>query len=397
MSHLNKIEEFQSEFKKRLNVVSSPEDISIPSFFVSLLESSDDLIEFSFGKLGLKLKSLFKTIDISHPEILSFLDKISKDQKDFADKCFELLKLAEYAKSNGLLKIIPEIGQQIIRANLSKQMLKELDAINNNRMYVRLLVDSDMRQQIRMTKRMQTIDLSLIYKKGDEVWISLPDSFEKFLRFESAYKDEIEKAERKAQRYLQLGCSSLAKEINKSIEDFREHVNHSYFGFNRVTMTNASVILAKSLNFNFVAETDIVHANYGVLKKNGTITVPRNFFSNFDLNSSDFHYEPRVYPYHELFDLASEDTKKTIEVLESFPEAGFKPIFDHFGIIVPSIKFPHLKQKLYTFLDENGILQSYNEREDAIRSLDRMLIRENHFRPIILGERDGKCYFICYL
>lgn len=403
MFKLTKVQKLQSEFMRRLFISSSPEKFLVPSILPIIAQSSDDLIEFGLGKIGLKLKDLLESVDSTHPEIINFLDGIIADDQAFSRNCIEILKIAEFARSNNLLNVVPEFGRQIIKTNISRQIIKQLDSPKNNRMYVRLLPDPEERQKIRTSKRLQSIDLAWIYKKGDEVWNSLPENFDKFLRFDSAYQDQIEQAERKAQRYLQLGCESLASEINKSIVEFKENMHQAYFGFNRITMTNASVILAKSLGFNFSIEKNVIQDSCEVLKTNGAITVPREFFGELNFYSDAmnqreilFDYEPRVYPYHELSDLASEQVKQTIEVLESFPDAGNKPIFDHFGIIVPSVKLFQLHEKLYTFLDENGVLQSYNEREDAVRSLDRILIKKNCFHPVIMGERDGKCYFICY-
>ena len=400
-----KVQQLQSEFMRRLVLSSSNGKFIVPSVLPIITQSSDDLIEFGLGKIGLKLKDLLESVDSTHPEIVNFLEGIIADDQVFSQNCIELLKIAEFAKANNLLNIVPEFGRQIIKTNISRQIIKQLDAPKNNRMYVRLLTDPEERQEIRMTKRLQFIDLAWIYKKGDEVWNSLPENFDKFLRFDSAYQDQIEQAERKAQRYLQLGCESLYEEIKKSIVEFKENMQQAYFGFNRITMTSAAVILAKSLAFNFSIETNVIHDSCGALRTNGMITVPREFFGelNFDPDATnqreglfDYFYEPRVYPYHELSDLASDQVKQTIEILECFPDAGNKPIFDHFGIIVPSVRFPHLHEKLYTFLDENGVLQCYNDREDAVRSLDRILIKKNCFHPVIVGERDGKCYFICY-
>ena len=38
----------------------------------------------------------------------------------------------------------------------------------------------------------------------------------------------------------------------------------------------------------------------------------------------------------------------------------------------------------------------YTSKDDALKSLDRILIKGNYIYPILVGERDGKCYFISY-
>ena len=94
------------------------------------------------------------------------------------------------------------------------------------------------------------------------------------------------------------------------------------------------------------------------------------------------------------------NVRETISLLEAFPDAGGKPIFDHFGVIVPGISFPTTKivniTTLYSFLDERGIVQSYSTREEAIKSLDLILIKNEYFHGVLVGEKDGKCFFISY-
>jgi hypothetical protein len=119
-----------------------------------------------------------------------------------------------------------------------------------------------------------------------------------------------------------------------------------------------------------------------------------DFIAVTKLNS--YSYEPRVYPLHEFSDILSSNIEKTIELLENFPDAGNKPIFDHFGIIVPGVSYPAPKQILYRFLDESKSVQSYVVREDALKALDKILIKGQYLYAILVGEKDGKCYFISY-
>ena len=112
---------------------------------------------------------------------------------------------------------------------------------------------------------------------------------------------------------------------------------------------------------------------------------------------ASYFYEPKVYPFHELKDVASDEVNSVIKFLEHFPEANNKPIFDHFGVIVPSVNFPTCSSNnMFSIRDENGIIQSYSLRYEAIKSLDLILIKGKYFSPILVGEREGKCYFLSY-
>lgn len=419
-SWLCKVLEVQREFLRRLSKHEPPVQHYVPALLSKIVEADSDLLDITLGSLGQKLQLFARNVDFQHPEITSIFDGLIADDQTFAQECLELLTLGQFAKENHLHRIIPHLGRVVTKESISKNVLRKIDTPQNNRMHVRLLADPDERLEIRMTKRMQVIDLQGVYKKGEEMWNAQPDTFKKFLRFDTAYQDDILVAEKKAVRYEELGCISLASEVKKSIAMFREHMEQAYYGFNRITMTSVAIILAKSLGYKFIPASDITHAAYGTFRKEAKITVPQKFFGKFNFDpesnftfqthishligspiftqkpSVDYDFEPRVYPLHELYDIATQNVKDTIAILEAFPDAGNKPIFDHFGVIVPGINFPFFKENLYTYLDENGIVHSYKNKEEASKSLDRTLIKGKHFHPIIVGERDGKCYFICY-
>jgi hypothetical protein len=405
-----KVIDLQSEFMKRLIHHESPPQYSVPSLLRRISECDEDLLNIAFGNFGQKLRLFTQKVDLEHPEILSVFDGAIADDQDFSKDCMEILSLAKFAKDNNLNRIISALGN-ITKEALSKNIIKKID-VPSNRMHVRLVKNAIEREEIRMTKRMQIIDLHAVYKKGREAWDCQPDNFTKFLRFDAAYQDDLSIAEKKAQRYEQLGCTSLAGEIRKNIQSFKEHIEQLYYGFNRITMTNAALILAKSHGFEYSQETSV----FGQIKLEGKITVPRNFFGSYNFDPHDilefssllsqtanssynatqpFNYEPRVYPLHEFYKIASDDVKNTIAILESFPDAGNKPIFDHFGIIVPGISAPFLNDKS-SFLDESGVMYSFKSKEDAIKSLDFILIKGKYIYPLIVGDKDGKCYFISY-
>ena len=92
-------------------------------------------------------------------------------------------------------------------------------------------------------------------------------------------------------------------------------------------------------------------------------------------------YCPVVLPLHEV----AEKPEKIVEVinrLESFPEAANKPIFDHYIVLVPAFAVVDLG------------------RHGEIKSQDTpdywQLIKKGECVPLLIGEKDGKCYFICY-
>lgn len=411
-----KILNIHKEFLQRLSKHNPPIVKSTPLILTHILEYDEEILEFALGKIGQKLRLFADKVDFSHPEIITVFDGILADDQEFSKDCLEILLLAKFAKEHHLIKILPLIGKIITKDSILKNTIKKIDVPQYNRMNIRFLKDPIEREEIRLTKKMQTIDLQILFgkeEKGEEVWITQPDSFNKFLRFDTAYQDDLNFAEKKALRYEELGCNILAQEIRKSIEIFNEHIEQSHYGFNRITMTNAAVILAKSMGFN-----------YSRAENGSQITVNRKFFGKYNLDpdqklefnpyvsevagvpifnvkqSDDFFvYQPRVYPLHELWDLAGTEIRDVISLLENFPDAGGKPIFDHFGVIVPGItplKNKKSSDEEYTFLDENGIIRIFSSYKSAAKDLDVTLIKGNYIHPILIGEKDNKCYFLNY-
>lgn len=403
--YVNKVLNFQDEFFKRLKIVEPISKNKLPELFLKLNDYDEELIRLGLGDIGLKLKSFIQQVDLAHPEISNVFDGILADNQAFSLFCRELLILANYAKQDNLTLILPLLNQCLYKEH--KTLIRKIDAPSANRINVRFLKNSEEREQVRCSKKMQSIDLQGIYKKGKNFWDSQPNNFARFLRFDTGYQEEIKKAEKKAKRYEELGCISLAEEVRRTMDLFREHTECNYFGFNRITMTTASVILAKSLNYSYVENRDV-----------DGIVVNRKVFYNFnpetpiefnpyvsslvgnttftDRPQTPYNYEPRIYPYHEFSSIASDETKNIICHLENFPDVGDKPIFDHFGVIVPGVEFPLKKSNSFTFLDKAGIVQEFNLREEAVKALDIVLIKDKDIYPVIIGEKDGKCYFVSY-
>ena len=71
-----------------------------------------------------------------------------------------------------------------------------------------------------------------------------------------------------------------------------------------------------------------------------------------------------------------------IDHLESFPDAAGKPIFDHYLILTPSFARVNIDKR------GNTSVKATPNYWD--------LIKNNECVPILLGECNGKCYFICY-
>jgi hypothetical protein len=388
--------------------VETPEQTEIP-LLTRILECDPESVELALGKFGQKFRAFVEAVDSQHPHVKSLFEEMFADDSEFCQEVTELLELAEFAIQKKLTKVLTNIGGKIVtREKLCRAVIKTIDSPFNNRCRIRLLRTREDRDKVRADKRTQPIDLGTVTKKGEEVWASQPDSFDNFIRFSTAYQEEIALAEKKALRYEKLGCTGLGKQIRDSIELFKTQVHEVYYGFNRITMTNAAVILAKSLKYKLIA-------TWPQEKRTYKIFVPGSVFAGYDFEvdpsyvpymtstgepvkvkraNESFEYEPRVYPIHKLWHIAPPSVVKIIDHLEAFPKACGKAIFDSYAVVVPGVAYP--RGDTLSIIGVDGTKQDFNSREETVQALDIALIQKNYITPVLLGEKDGKCFFVSF-
>jgi hypothetical protein len=103
-------------------------------------------------------------------------------------------------------------------------------------------------------------------------------------------------------------------------------------------------------------------------------------------------YHPCAFPLWQLWDKASDKIKEVISHLDAFPEAGGRPIFDHFVVVVPGTEPP-----------KNAVGFTYKNTASTSQSFPENLFRLNYSLAVnrcvssaVMGEKDGRCYFICF-
>lgn len=297
-------------------------EIELPELVYCLLATPPNIGELALGKAGRKLIEFISKIDLEHPDVLCVLGEILHNDLNFRQQILEAIELAE--KNKHLL----------ISANFHKLVDRnKLKSIQND-FATRLLKFSKDRNAIRKQRCVELVNLETFYKKGSEIWNRQPTDFKAFNRYNIPYLEDIEYFENEVDRYEELGCETIASKITNEIRKLRANISERYYGFNRITVTTAAIILAKMHGYKLKTQWDI-HDN-----KKTTIT----------------GYEPKIYPIHEMTHTASNSMLELISHLDSFPETGGKPLFDDFILLVPDVESC----------------------------------------PILLGERDRKSYWLCY-
>jgi len=114
-----------------------------------------------------------------------------------------------------------------------------------------------------------------------------------------------------------------------------------------------------------------------------------------------FNYQPRMYPlllWAEKNPLP-ETLQKIMNGVEKLRSLNEMPFFDYYWVLVPSLSVQHpiiqkTKDNFSLRIDNETVI--YNKAADAEFALDTFLVKKNQIIPIVIGERDGKCYFVSH-
>ncbi len=186
----------------------------------------------------------------------------------------------------------------------------------------------------------------------------------------------------------------IAGKFSYDIEKIKSFITDRYYGFIRIKLVDAAIILGKSMGFSCRAGRQIVVPK--------SLFEPDNLFWNKSQvsDSSYFGYSPHTYPLPQFEAPIPEKTQRILDMVENYPCIGNKPIFDHYWVVCPSISVGYnelnYKWKLSSKGEQQGLLSHELAIPRHLAEIDFYLTTENVFRPIVLGEKDGKCFFLSY-
>jgi hypothetical protein len=302
-----------------------------------ILKYNPDVVSLSLGQFGTTLYNFSKNLDFDHFGVVDI-----PIEESLSEKLCQILELVSYAIDHNLNEAIFGISKFY-----TKSIANELH--NLDKKFVRLIKNNDLKNEIRKNKKSCNVSLITFYEKARLIWDSLPDDFTIFSRYSEEYKQMIRSAEIMAQRYKEIGCDDLFENIQKSIKSTQESMEDVYQGFHRISIKNAAIILAKVNRFNLIK------------KQMPNIVDKQNYL--IYLNNSI--YSPKIYP---LFEFESIYTERVHNLLGELENPSF---FDYYMVMVPSV-------------------------DSMTKENDMDSIKEKNIIPIVIGEKDGKCYFISY-
>lgn len=404
-SRTEKIKEIQEDLLKNIFKTQVIEnDESLVKVFPDISDIGNvEICNLAFGELGSKLFELVSELDADHPEIKYGKFLSTADKKQFTN-ISGYLNLCKLAKANDLDFVISLFSKHITKSIFD--LKNEIGLLKNRQNFVRLFKKVDIRDSLRKIKKTRPVGFTSVDKKLYELWQCDID-LSRFVRFGNFYLKEMEFVNNKIKNYRSMGLDLLAKELESSLEDYQEKSELEYYGFQRITVTIAALSLAKLHGYKLE-----------VANGTSTIKVPAKIYDYIEGKSllnyvpssneawggyvglpakiEDYDYMPLAIPLHEMEEIPNR-MREVINHLENFPEAENNPIFDHFLIISPGPKCPrHDKEDSCDVFDKTGKKNTFSNATSAKKFLECTLIKEGDLTPILLGEKDGKCYFICF-
>jgi len=329
-----------------------------------------DLARTAMGSFGEKLYYFSRDIDIDHPDLKNIFDGqlTSVVSGSFSQDACELLEICKFAADNLYLSILSKFDRVITKNHYYKSISKIIHSPFQNLLNIRFLPFSEDRTSIRWLKKDFVVNLNSSSEIGY-------NSFDAFVRNYDIYGEQIKEANCKAEHFYNLKCPILAHEIEKTVEHLKSIVKDRYYGFNRISLLQTALIMAKLMGYEF---SDVIY-----VKKSD---FPYKFWKTCSHNN--LAYTPMLYPYHML--ILSKRVSDLINYLDNFPEIGYRALFDNYWVLVPTVGGPSLS----SVLSPSGEEKSFSSLREARKYLDNQLISSKTITPVLLGERNENFYFI---
>ena len=239
------------------------ENISSDLFFERLLQLDSTAVSSALSDFGKQSLELANKLDLSHPEISSnnYMSLLNKsDLINRIEECVKLYSLIADNELNAFKSVFSKIVKNIIPD------IKSLTNLFKDSESIRLYKDSKLREECRAIKNCYEVKLNLQDSKLSQFWQS-HENIANLGRNENFYKIQLEKANKMSEVYKHLGLDSMCEMSVRSTADFEDLSKNKYFGYQRITISNLAIAVARVHEF--------------ILNK-GSILIPLSSLKNHD-------------------------------------------------------------------------------------------------------------------
>lgn len=396
-----------------LTSIFDGKDVSDTELVIGILPyartEKSEYFDKHIGELGVKIRDFAAAIDLTHPDLKVFRQGLLAgwSEASFGRNLYHVIRLVELGQDLNASKAILDAIKGTLNQNEVSILLKCIDDPAKNQLHVRFVPEAGERTRIRGKKKQQVVGLGMLYGEGQKLWDSHASGFENYHRH-NLYQKDIADAEQKKKTMLVSGLSSIAKEMDWAIQELKDKSHKdTYHGFCKITLVTASVILAKMMGYEYSDDVRSLGYGWSSCATDKMIFVrPSKFKYQFyddapkevgSIWNDRLEYYPRLYPLHEVSGRMSDDCIKVVNYLEECPDVGGKAMFDHYKVLIPTVNYPSLSQLQPHFKLPSGESVVFDDVSSAQRCLDVTLLDQKEIVGVLLGERDGEHYFLCYV
>lgn len=336
----------ENKFFETDTVFASTVSDELPAFKATNEKAIAKLQEWNkhLSKLPDKFKPSFfqhfDLIDFEHPDFMQYV------QQHIDEQAIKDIDLCLSDKSGWLLT---QLDNKNLFCNTYGKALQHYP-----RHFIRFVTSSQLREKLRGQKPVKNVA-----PHSNDVKVN---SFSIFSRFNTDLDAEVQRIQGAINKLQKIKCKLLCDNITKTVEDFKNVLKNTLAGFHRMSYINAAVLLAKIHGVEIDQKFRVLNTKFLSLKG-----IRRNRVYDF---------APQAFPLHLFQQHLSTDVVKCIEHCEKLPEINHKPFFDNFVVLAPG------------FQPITGAAVSSNVIVNAVIN--------KQVAAVILGEREGKGYFISY-
>lgn len=329
----------------------------------------------SLGENGKIVDNFFKSIN-NHPDIPFSLneDFLSKTCKALEDEtCRE-----EWNKETNHFRSLQRIKARFIKDLDARKVARELK------------------------NRTDHVSLKQFYMLGNNGYYNYPETFSMYVRNNDFVSSEIKKLRKNYEVFKNHKLEDVARSVKNRMASMDQM--DKYLGFYRMKPAEASVVSARMMNLMY-HEWNFLTIDFNFFAQQYWLTPKREddelkrLISSKDrkvaiAETTSFQYQPRLYALSKFLAMPKH-VEKVLECVENMQETEGCPVFDCYWVLMPSINInhPYFKIKNEWKVKTSDILTFNNEYEAAF-ALDKALVEDGHFIPVLLGERDNSCYFL---
>jgi len=340
------------------------------SFLQTFSAYEESTVRQALGNFGVRLLGFAAEVDFAHPDLSELFDE------EFSQSIMCLVKLAH---DNDLNEFVADNLRRVITKHPRyKELSRVIDAPSKNLRHCRFS-KPEFWSRIRDQKRTQNVDLRVMLTKGEDFWEETPDDFVSYLRHFNRLLPLIEEATAQHEHFTNFGLTSLAQEIQSQLTRIMaESKDDRYYGFNRITMTAAAVILGKMHDATFqISKNDSMSLRLSRTSYRCRLTC-QQFYGNrhFDALNQEFslpfmEYKPLIIPVCQM-ERRPGEMVRLLQELDSWPELGHKAVFDNYWVMLPDFNITGDQELMYDLVEDQKLV------------------------GVLLGEKDGDVFFVSY-